>query len=75
MKGRRRQNPKRTHYAWRPSEYTREMFEDFLQEYPYINQTPFLDVALAYYLECVMVHGFDMKTLKPRVPPVQQKRK
>ena len=76
MKGPRKQKTKRTtHFSWRPSEDTRELFGEFLDEYPYINKTPFLDVALSYYLECVLEHGFDMKTLKPRVPPVIPKRK
>ena len=57
----------RTHYAWRPSEYTEEQFEALLKEYPYINRTPFLDVALSYYLEQVNLHGLDMKTLLPRI--------
>lgn len=49
------------------------LFDEFIEEYPYINKTPFLDVALAYYLEHAMAFGFDVKTLRPRSPQSKKK--
>lgn len=49
------------------------LFEEFIEEYPYFNKTPFLDVALAYYLEHAIQHGFDIKTLRPRSPQPKKK--
>ena len=74
MKAPRKPTRKRTtHLSWRPSEETRMLFEEFIQEYPYFNKTPFLDVALAYYLEHALEYGFDVKTLRPRSPQPKKK--
>lgn len=64
---------KNTHYSWRPSDETRELFEELIEQFPYINKTPFLDVALAYYVEQTLEHGFDIKTLRPRAPQAKRK--
>lgn len=41
MKPPRKQTAKKnTHYSWRPSEETRELFEELIEQFPYINKTP-----------------------------------